>query len=76
MDAQHGRCYGDVARFGGERPRMTVTLEHPATEIERLHRCIDHLVALVALPASWVGAGPAAIATASRRPEPGWLHLR
>jgi PAS domain S-box-containing protein len=41
---------------------MTVSLEHPAAEIERLNRCIEDLVGLVALPASWVGAGPAAIA--------------
>jgi PAS domain S-box-containing protein len=34
---------------------MTVELEHPAEEIKQLQRCIDDLVAILALPASWIG---------------------
>ena len=41
---------------------LTVELERPAREIERLHRCISDLVGLVALPPTWVGASPATIA--------------
>lgn len=41
---------------------MTIAIDHAAEEIKRLERCIGDLVALVALPASWVGAEPAHIA--------------
>jgi PAS domain S-box-containing protein len=41
---------------------MTVELEHPATEIKRLQRCIDDLVGLLGLSASWIGRDPSHIA--------------
>ncbi len=41
---------------------MTTTIDQAAVEIRRLERCVDDLVALVALPASWVGAEPGHIA--------------
>src|SRR4030095_11515196 len=40
---------------------LTLELDHPAEQIERLQRCISDLVALVALPASWAGADPTLI---------------
>ena len=39
-----------------------VELDRPADEIKRLRECILDLVALVALPAAWVGADPSFIA--------------
>lgn len=40
---------------------MKLQLEHPADEIKRLQRCINDLVALLALPAMWNGSKPCAI---------------
>jgi PAS domain S-box-containing protein len=40
----------------------TVELDRPADEIKRLQACILDLVALVALPAAWVGTDPRFIA--------------
>jgi hypothetical protein len=37
---------------------MKVQLEHPADEIKRLHRCLNDLVSLLALPAMWSGSKP------------------
>lgn len=41
---------------------MTVTLDHRADEIKGLQRCIDDLVGLLALSASWMGRDPSHIA--------------
>src|SRR5580698_9657132 len=47
------------------RPRrradMEAQAEHPAEEIKRLHRCINDLVGLLALPAMWSGGEPSQI---------------
>jgi len=39
-----------------ERP-----VEHPAEEIKRLQRCVNDLVSVLALPATWTGGDPAHI---------------
>ena len=41
---------------------MESPLERPAEEVKRLQRCINDLVALLALPASWAGSEPLRIA--------------
>jgi PAS domain S-box-containing protein len=41
---------------------MTIELDHPAAEIKRLQRCINDLVGILALPASWIGRDPTHIA--------------
>ncbi len=41
---------------------MTVQLDHPADEIEGLQRCINDLVGLLGLSASWIGRDPSQIA--------------
>jgi formate hydrogenlyase transcriptional activator len=40
---------------------MEVQPTHSAEEIKRLQRCINDLVSVIALPASWTGAGPSRI---------------
>jgi PAS domain S-box-containing protein len=41
---------------------MTVELEVPAEEIKQLQRCINDLVGILALPASWIGRDPTHVA--------------
>ncbi len=41
---------------------MTVVLDNPAAEIKRLQRCINDLVGLLGLSASWIGRDPSHIA--------------
>jgi PAS domain S-box-containing protein len=40
---------------------MEVQSEHPAEEIERLQRCLNDLVSVLALPAMWSGRDPSQI---------------
>ncbi len=40
---------------------MEVKIEQPAEQIERLQRCIDDLVGVLALPAGWIGGEPSQI---------------
>jgi signal transduction histidine kinase len=40
---------------------MEGKVEPPAEEIERLRRCINDLVSVLALPAIWIGGGPSII---------------
>src|SRR5918992_5057959 len=41
---------------------MTVELDHPVDEIKRLQRCINDLVGLLGLSASWIGRDPTHVA--------------
>jgi len=34
---------------------MELPIEHPAEEIKRLQRCVNDLVSILALPATWTG---------------------
>jgi PAS domain-containing protein len=52
----------DGRRLPRYLPSMTVELDHPADEIKRLQRCINDLVGILALPASWIGRDPTHIA--------------
>ena len=54
---------------------LTVDLDRPAAEVERLERCILNLVALVGLPAAWVGADPAEVAAGLLSALAGMLAL-
>ena len=52
-------------RDGRSLPRllsMTVELDHPVDETKRLQRCINDLVGLLGLSASWIGRDPSHIA--------------
>ena len=40
---------------------MEVQSEHPAEEIERLQRCLNDLISVLALPAMWSGCDPSQI---------------
>ena len=40
---------------------MAVQPESPAEEIKRLRRCINDLVSVLALPATWTGSEPSRI---------------
>jgi signal transduction histidine kinase len=40
---------------------MEIPIEHPADEIKRLQRCINDLVSILALPATWTGGDPSHI---------------
>src|SRR5438445_4028474 len=40
---------------------MELPVEHPAEEIKRLQRCVNDLVSVLALPATWTGGDPAHI---------------
>jgi PAS domain S-box-containing protein len=40
---------------------MAIESESPAEEIRRLRRCINDLVSVLALPATWTGGGPSQI---------------
>jgi C4-dicarboxylate-specific signal transduction histidine kinase len=40
---------------------MEMPIEHSAEEIKRLHRCLNDLVSLLALPATWTGGDPSLI---------------
>jgi signal transduction histidine kinase len=40
---------------------MELPIEHPAEEIKRLHRCVNDLVSLLALPATWTDGDPSLI---------------
>ncbi|MET0650858.1 MAG: PAS domain-containing protein [Pyrinomonadaceae bacterium] len=54
---------------------MEVQLEHPAEEIKRLRRCVNDLVSVVALPATWGGGEPAEIVRALTEALLGMLSL-
>jgi PAS domain S-box-containing protein len=43
------------------QPDMQGQVEDPAQEIKRLQRCINDLIGLLALPATWVGSEPSRI---------------
>jgi PAS domain S-box-containing protein len=65
---------------GGCRPgrrstRMAVQLEHPTEEIQRLQRCINDLVSVLALPAIWTGGEPTQIVRTLIDALLGMLHL-
>src|SRR5258705_10780412 len=40
---------------------MELPIEHPAEEIKRLQRCVNDLVSILALPATWTGGDRAHI---------------
>jgi hypothetical protein len=40
---------------------MEIPIEHPAEEIRRLQRCVNDLVSILALPATWTGGDPSHI---------------
>src|SRR5258705_11593 len=40
---------------------MDLPIEHPAEEIQRLQRCVNDLVSILALPATWSGGDPSHI---------------
>ena len=46
----------------GRRPDMARDPENPVDEIKRLRRCINDLVSVLALPATWSGCEPSQIA--------------
>jgi len=54
---------------------LTVELDRPAPEVERLEHCILNLVALVGLPAAWVGADPTEVAAGLLSALAGMLAL-
>jgi PAS domain S-box-containing protein len=56
--------FAAVELIGTANPRrleMTVQGDEPADEIQRLQRCINDLVSLLALPAIWSGSDPSQI---------------
>lgn len=54
---------------------MEMQLEHPVDEIERLQRCINDLVSVLALPAIWSGGEPSQIVRALLDSLLGMLQL-
>src|SRR5215213_7882817 len=54
---------------------METQLEHPAEEVQRLRRCVNDLVSVVALPAIWGGGGPAEIVRVLTEALLGMLRL-
>jgi hypothetical protein len=47
-------------RISSSRQRIAMHQQplDPATEVKRLQRCMNHLVSVLALPASWTGSEP------------------
>ena len=54
---------------------MKAPLEHTVEEIKRLRRCINDLVSVVALPATWSGGEPSQIVRTLFNVLPGMLNL-
>ncbi len=54
---------------------MDAPPEHPAEEIKRLRRCINDLVSVLAVPATWIGGGPSRIVRSLLDVLPGMLQL-
>ena len=56
--------FANVGLVGGFRLRrsdMAVELEDPAQEVKRLQRCMNDLISVLALPATWIGSEPSRI---------------
>jgi PAS domain S-box-containing protein len=54
---------------------MDAQLEHPVEEIKRLRRCINDLVGVLAMPATWIGGRPDQIVRSLLDVLPGMLQL-
>jgi PAS domain S-box-containing protein len=72
---RHLRLSGQYSKSAARDVSMEVRLEHPPEEIQRLRRCIDDLVSVVALPAIWEGGEPTEMVRALFESLLGMLRL-